>query len=218
MNDLVELIKARNHQLLEEKISINPSLAHAKTAQGLSLLQYAAYYRNQEAIDIIKRYKGELDIFEAATIGDLEVLKGKLATHPGQMNDFSSDGFTLLGLASYFGHVVVIRSLLDMGADADLASRNGMRVTPLNSASAASNFEIAEMLLKKGVDVNARQHGGYTSLHSAAHNGQTKLVGLLLAYGANIQAKTDDGKTPLDLAIEKGHEETAQLLRDRVAK
>lgn len=213
MSELADLIKTGSNALLEERLSINPALAHAKTGQGISLLQFAAYYRNREAIEIIKRYKGDLDIFEAATVGDLDTLRSKVKLHPEHLNDFSSDGFTLLGLAAYFGHSDAIRLLLENGADPNVTANNPMRVAPLHSACAASSYEIAELLIKAGANVNAKQMRGVTPLHSAAHNGQARLARLLIERGADVQAKTDDGKTPLAMAEEKDHQETAELLR-----
>ena len=55
MNEIADLIKTGKNSILAEKLGDNPSLVHAKTEQGLTLLQFAAYYRNREAIDIIKR-------------------------------------------------------------------------------------------------------------------------------------------------------------------
>lgn len=213
MSELADLIKTGSNVLLEERLSINPAMAHAKTEQGISLLQFAAYYRNREAVEIIKRYKGDLDVFEAATVGDVDTLRSKVKLHPERLNGFSSDGFTLLGLAAYFGHPDVVRLLIENGADPNVIANNPMRVAPLHSACAASSYEIAELLIKAGANVNAKQMRGVTPLHSAAHNGQTKLAGLLIERGADVQAETDDGKTPLVMAEEKGHQEIAALLR-----
>jgi ankyrin repeat protein len=213
MNELAELIKTGSNALLEEKLSINPSMAHGKTEQGISLLQFAAYYRNLEAVEIITRYKGELDIFEAATVGDKATLQRKMKTDCDRINAFSTDGFTPLGLATYFGHFDAVKLLLDNGADPHIASSNVMHVTPLHSACATSNYDIAEVLLKSGVNVNAKQQSGVTPLHSAAHNGQARLARLLIEYGADINALTDNGQSPKDMADEKGHTEVAGLLK-----
>ncbi|HTF17517.1 MAG TPA: ankyrin repeat domain-containing protein [Chryseolinea sp.] len=213
MNEIAELIKARNNVLLAEKLESNPALAHAKTEQGISLLQFAAYYRNREAIDIIRQYKVDLDIFEAATVGDEQTLLRKLQEPPDLVNAYSRDGFTLLGLASYFAHPDVVKVLLQYDADTNIASNNQFRVAPLHSACASSNYDIAEMLLRAGADVNAKQMSGVTPLHSAAHNGQTKLAKLLIDHGADVNAMTENGQTPLAMAKEKGFSETVELMK-----
>src|SRR5689334_8042304 len=176
MNEIADLIKTGKNSILAEKLGDNPSLVHAKTEQGLTLLQFAAYYRNREAIDIIKRFKGDFDIFEAAMIGDEATLLKKLQSPPDMVNARSADGFTPLGLAAYFGQLEIVKLLLQHDADPNIASDNQFKVAPLHSACAVSNYEIAELLLRGGADVNAKQMSGVTPLHSAAHNGQAKLA------------------------------------------
>jgi ankyrin repeat protein len=135
-----------------------------------------------------------------------------LDKNPEFLNAFSSDGFTALGLASFFGHLSLVKVLLDKGANPNIASNNQYKVAPIHSACAISNFEIAELLIRHRADVNAKQMQGVTPLHSAAHNGQTKLSELLIDNGAEINAKMDNGHTPLFMANEKNFQETAALI------
>lgn len=175
---------------MEQKLNHNSSLADSKTEQGISLLQFAAYCRNSFAVDILKRNKQELDIFEAACIGDTETINQLLDKNPDLLNSFSPDGFTSLGLASFFGHLSLVKLLLDKGANPNIASNNQLKVAPIHSACAISHFDIADLLIRHGADVNAKQIQGVTPLHSAAHNGQT----------------------PLFMANEKNFQETAELI------
>ncbi len=210
--EIISLIKAGENDLLESGLRDDPKLVNSRTAQGISLLQVAAYCRNSFAVDILKRYKKELDVFEAASIGDSETVIQLLDNNPDWLNWFSPDGFTVLGLASFFGHFSLVALLLDGGADPNIASNNAFKVAPIHSACAISHVGITELLLKYHADVNAKQMQGVTPLHSAAHNGQTKLSKLLLDNGADINAATDNGKTPLLMAKENNFQETADLL------
>lgn len=190
----------------------NPSLADIKTEQGISLLQFAAYCKNTFAIDILKKYKQNFDIFEAASIGDIETVNQILNTTPELLNSYSSDGFTALGLGSFFGHLSLVKQLLDKGANPNIASNNQFKVAPIHSACAISHFDIAKLLTEHGADINTKQMHGVTPLHSAAHNGQEKLAKFLIDNGADINAKMDNGNTPLFLANEKNFQEIAELL------
>jgi len=212
MEEIIELIKTGKNDLLEQKLNDNPSFADIKTEQGISLLQFAAYCRNNSAVDILKKYKSELDIFEATSIGDTETVSQLLGKNSEFLNSFSSDGFTVLGLASFFRHLSLVKLLLDKGANPNIASNNQFKVAPIHSACAISAFDIAELLIKHGADVNAKQMQGVTPLHSAAHNGQTKLSKLLIDNGAAINARMDNGQTPLFMANEKNFQETAELI------
>jgi ankyrin repeat protein len=212
MEEIIELIKTGKNNLLEQKLNDNPLLADIKTEQGISLLQFAVYCRNNFAVDILKKNKKKLDIFEAASIGDTETISQLLDKTPDFLNSFSPDGFTALGLASFFGHVSLVNLLLDKGAKPNIASNNQFKVAPIHSACAISHFDIAKLLIEHGADVTAKQMQGVTPLHSAAHNGQTKLSKLLIDNGAEISAKMDNGQTPLFMANEKNFQETAELI------
>ncbi len=203
MEEIIDLIKTGKNKLLKEKLKNAPSKANTKTEQGISLVQFAAYCRNREAIDIIRSFINDLDIFEAASVGDRDRLLQLISLEPDIINNHASDGFTALGLASFFGHKELVILLLEKGADPNIPASNPFKVTPLHSACAISNYDIAELLIKNGADVNAKQMQGVTPLHSAAHNGKIDLVKLLIENGADKQLKMDDGQTPLSMAEEK---------------
>lgn len=212
MEKIIELIKTGNNDLLKQKLNDNPSLADIKTEQGISLLQLAAYCRNNFAVDILKKHKQNLDIFEAASIGSIETVSQLLDTDPEALKSFSPDGFTALGLASFFGHLSLVKLLLDKGANPNIAANNQFKVAPIHSACAIAHFDIAELLIKHESDVNAKQMQGVTPLHSAAHNGETKLAKLLIDSGAEVNSKMDNGQTPLFMANEENFQETASLI------
>ena len=58
----------------------------------------------------------------------------------------------------------------------------------------------AEVLLKNGADVNAKNKDGDTPLHHAARNSNYNTVEVLLKNGADVNAKNKNGDTPLHWA------------------
>jgi ankyrin repeat protein len=213
MNEILDLIRTNNNEKLKELIREEPYVLGLKTDAGISLLQFAAYSRNGAAIEILKKYKKDIDIFEAASIGDIQIVVALVDGKSELINSFSSDGFTVLGLASFFGHIEIVKLLVAEGANPNLASNNQFKVSPIHSACAVSSYDIASILIENGADVNARQMRGVTPLHSAAHNGQTILAKLLIDNGADVNAENDDGQTPEHMAEEGGFYETAELIK-----
>jgi ankyrin repeat protein len=215
--DLIEAVKAGDEARLRALLTADPALAAARTAGGVSAVLLAVYYGHPRLAEILLAAGREPDLFEAAATGRAERVTALLARDPALANAYSPDGFTPLGLAAYFGHLAPAEALLERGADPNLAARNPMRVQPLHSAVAnrdgAAALALAELLLRHGADVNARQEGDHTPLHEAAFHGEAALARLLLAHGADPAQANAEGQTPLSLAEKHGHAEVLALLR-----
>ncbi|HEX5964917.1 MAG TPA: ankyrin repeat domain-containing protein [Pyrinomonadaceae bacterium] len=190
----------------------DPSLARSKDASGVSVIMKATYYGKKDVVATLVESGVELDVFEAAATGQTARLRELIADDPSVVNAYSIDGFTPLGFAVFFGQSDVVTALLDAGAEVNAASRESMKVTPLASAAASKQTEIARVLIAHGANVNARAAGGHIPLHEASANGNVELVKLLIENGADVNAKTDDGKTPLDFAKEYNRPEVIELL------
>jgi len=75
------------------------------------------------------------------------------------------------------------------------------------------SISIAEMMIVKGANVNAKDINRKTPLHFAASEGNTKVVELLIVNGANVNAMNNGNFTPLSYAIQNRHDDIAALLR-----
>jgi ankyrin repeat protein len=80
--------------------------------------------------------------------------------------------------------------------------------TPLHCAAAWRDRALAELLLRKGADVNARTAAGATPLHG----GEKEIAEFLIARGADVNARDKDGKTPLHVAAGNGRTAVVELL------
>lgn len=149
--------------------------------------------RSDEAAALASRLP-QLDVFEAAAIGDAARLRRLMSADPACVKAWSDDGFTPLHLAAFFAHPECVQALIEAGADVESCSQNGMSVHPINSAAASGSLRCVELLLKGGADPNARQSGGYTALHEAAHNADRAMEAALLAAGADPSLCADDGR------------------------
>jgi ankyrin repeat protein len=210
-DQLFDAIRKGNAREVSKLLEEDRALIDAKKS-GVSALLTAVYHRHPEIARLFIKRGAKLDIFEASAVGDAARLRQLLADDPSRVNAFAADGFTPLGLASFFGHPEAVRLLLERNADPNLASANAQRVAPLHSAVAGGKVEIVRELLARGADVNARQDLGFTALHGAAVEGGEETIRLLLDHGADPDAKNAAGKTPADLAREHGRGRAVEVL------
>ena len=117
--------------------------------------------------------------------------------------------YSPLGMAIDRGHLDLVRCLLAAGANPDCGSTT---TTALGLAAEGGAVEIIQMLLPRGVDVNAPVgQDGWTALLSAIKNGHRSVVQLLVTAGANVNIWSR-GETPVLLAAKGEEREIYQYL------
>jgi hypothetical protein len=217
-----EAVRRGDEVVVDAVIGAHARLLRARNPTGLSPVLVAAYSGHTKLAGRIAAALTQtpdgLDMFDAAAIGNVNVVRTLLSSERASVDDRGPDGFTALHLAAFFGQLEVARLLLGRGADPNAVALNESRVTPLHSAVAAKHRDTASLLLALGASPNSVQRGGWTPLHAAARDGEEPLVDMLLLRGADATRKSDDGKTAIDLAEEGGHGALAKLLRGSSSK
>ena len=212
---LFEAIKQGDAAAVRSLVDQDPALLEASDTQGISAVLLAVYYGRKEILHDLLARNPRLSVFEASAAGQSERVREWVSKDPGLALAYSQDGYTALGLASFFGHLEIVNLLLGRGAEVNVVSRNDMAVRPLHSAAAGRHLAVAQVLLAHGADVHAKSHGGWTALHSAADHGQIEFIRTLLEHGARPDVRNDEGLSPLDLARRGAHSEVADLLARR---
>ncbi|MGB9416386.1 MAG: ankyrin repeat domain-containing protein [Acidobacteriaceae bacterium] len=212
----LDLVKRGDTQEIADWVKDDPQIAESRDAQGVSALLWAVYTGKTVVRDFL-RSGLELDLAEAAAVGDHARLRELLGTDPAsakeRANSRSADGWPLLHLAAAFADCETVRVLLDAGADVGQISQTPMRNQALHALLALSkDADTARLLMERGADVNAVQTAGYRPLHQAAVAGREDLVRMLLDAGADKAARCDRGKTPAEYARERGHDAVAAML------
>ncbi|XP_013411085.1 ankyrin repeat domain-containing protein 17 [Lingula anatina] len=112
-------------------------------------------------------------------------------------------------IAATYGYTEIASLLLNANCEV-----NGYEFPPLHEAVRNNYLSIVKLLIERGADVNAIDHGGYTPLHHAACNkNRSEVIKMLKDSGANINAY--DGQlrsTPLALAIRCGRHDNIKAL------
>lgn len=198
---------------VETVLARDPSFASAPIEGAPSPILLAIYYGKANVADAIRQVKPELSLFEAAALGDLHAAEAVLSQKPDAFTEFSSDGFTALGYAAYFGNREMVRLLLSKGADPSVPSNNREAYPPLHSSLAGGHKEIARMLIDAGADVDASAANGYRPLHYCASSGDIESARFLIDAGAERDVYTDEGVSPFQMASDNGFSDLAELLR-----
>ncbi len=214
VEDLIDAINDDDATRVAELVTGDPSLASARDRNGVSAIMLSRYRFNRETTDALLATDPDLDVFEATTLGYIDRLRERLAEDHWRATAYSTDGFTALHFAAFFGKVEAARTLLDAGAVVNAYSVNELQVQPLHSAASGRHHEVCRVLIAAGADVNATQRHEFTPLHAAAKHGDTELVELFLSAGADPTARTEAGDTPADTAEAAGHVDVARRLRE----
>jgi ankyrin len=167
----------------------------------------------------------ETPLHFACSRGKLDVAQ-LLLDHGAQVNVKNHKGETPLHLASRGDHdsldegVCVVELLLERGTDVNI--RDKSEWTPLHSASNNGKYDIAQVLLSHGANVNAENYLGETPLHlvgQCKYGSQdgVRVAQLLLDGGVDVNARDKCNCTPLHAASYYGQLEIAQVLLDHGA-
>jgi pectate lyase len=114
------------------------------------------------------------------------------------------------------GDVEAVRSMIVHGVDVN-GREDSFFKTALHRAAMNGHKNVAEVLLAKGANVDARDSYVSSPLHYAAQNGHTDTVGLLISKGADVNAKNGAGEPPLQGAARFDRKDTIQLLLEKGA-
>lgn len=212
-DELFEAIEAGDVGRVDAILDDDPPLASSRDAGGVSALMRALYRFDKPLIDAVRKRVETLDVFEAATFGDLDRLTELLSDEPALVNAYSGDGFTALHFAAFFGRPDAAALLIERGAEVDVFGRGWMTGTAMHSAVSRLHADVVRILLDAGANPNVRQSAGWTPLHAAAMNGDLASVDLLLASGADPSATNEEGRSVADLANESGDDATAARIR-----
>ena len=164
--------------------------AASKDEQGVSLIQWSAYYGDVSAV--------------------------KYLVSKGESLDSLGENFDLNG-ACFHGHWRLVQFLLEEGADANEPLRETGE-TPLHNSLCKANRPaydlVVEVLLNYGANPNLKtlenaETGGFmrdvrtkaeTPLHRAAAFGTGRVIDLLIGAGADKEARDMNGDSPLTWA------------------
>ena len=146
-------------------------------------------------------------IFLASVEGHALIIKEFLNCH-GELALYEDS----LPMVAFWGHLEIVKMLLEHGADVNIRNMDNKGDTPLHYAALNGHLEVVKELLKYGADINAQSDDGQTAIHKLLHGTyikpypeqeMLKVMKILLdkTYHINLRIKCNEGRTPLETAI-----------------
>ena len=170
-------MRSLSQEQLRELIATIPTLMAPIDNNGNTLLMIAA---NQDYQGLVRKL-----LNFNLTIADINLKNKK--------------GMTALDLATSNQNLIIVKSLLEAGADPNLV--NGRGRTPLISTVMDRDCKsaIVKALLEGGADPNIKNDEGNTVLHFASYARCFDIVKILLEHGANMNLRNEDGITAAEV-------------------
>jgi ankyrin repeat protein len=137
------------------------------------------------------------------------------------LNTPNSKGNTALAVAVNKKNAVLVKYLLDRGADLSVKSEQLKGMTPLEDASTRADslsYIILNMLIEAQKQKDPQLLNIGLSLHLAANYGHVKNVEALVENGADMNAKNTEGFTPLHEAAKEGRKPVVEYLLSKKAR
>ncbi|MBA3954880.1 ankyrin repeat domain-containing protein [Candidatus Dependentiae bacterium] len=211
-NDRCEIME----MLIEAGADVN-----AEDQKSITPLMLAAEDGHKNAVQILVQHKADIEaqakkhdnsnaLQLAAGNGHKEVVE-LLLQSGARINEQGPRNNTAVQLAAQMKHKDVVILLLQSGADVKTYTV-GVDSTLLHWAAEHGWSDIADLLLKKGVDSDIKNSNKVTPLHMAAYNGHSRVVELLLNNKADSNAQAIDGNRPIECAVNQGHRLIVEIL------
>ncbi|XP_063969897.1 serine/threonine-protein phosphatase 6 regulatory ankyrin repeat subunit B-like [Lytechinus pictus] len=158
-------------------------------------------------LDIVRFFMNRISLHLAASHDDLDNVR--YLVHQGfDINGCDEKGWTPLEYAIKNSNCEVIDYLLANGAKANQCKEESL----LYMASRLGHLDAVNVLISRGISVNAESHRGQIPLHAAAATGRIQVVETLIENGSDLNKTDIDGWTPLHAAVQNGHLEVVRYL------
>ena len=203
LGDDTPLARARDREQAQIVAILEDAVARPRPAAPARNAQTTSEWRELEN-----------EMFKICGRGDITGAVAMLDAHPG---------IAQAGLyeAIHHDHPALVELLIERGADPTVPWRWACWYTPLMHALRYTEprYEIAQLLLDRGVKPDDTNGLGMATLHILANEGAVEAAAWLLDRGADIHLRDRDYEsTPLAWAVRAGRAEMVRFLLSRGAR
>ncbi len=151
-------------------------------------LDLAANINDDKIKELIYKARGltdnEYELYNAVKSGDVKKVN-ELLTEKTKAMICPYYNQTLLHVAAHFGHLDIVKILIQMNCDID--AKDSSNRTPLTETIRDKHSNVAEYLIDRGADVNIITKDKYTALYWAIFNDMADTVKLIIKSGIDKQ-------------------------------
>lgn len=184
---------------------------------GNNAFKYAVTGGNKQLISLLmdesaeeKTNYGNNALHIAVLSGSLESVKAVIAENPEMMNERNDKGQTPIFIAAENNKYVIVKQLLEAGADINLYDNNSRTI--LHLSVLYNNLASIKLLVEHNVEIDATDSNGNTPLMLAVKNRKAESAYYLLECGADTNILNDEGKSVYDYAVKNKMAELIELL------
>src|SRR3989442_5205167 len=159
--EFIEAVKSGAVTKVRDLVRANPALLNSRTKRGLSPVLVAIYSGQKVAAANLIALGAEVDVHGASAAGRMDRVRELVERDPSLVNALSVEGFPPMGLAAYLGHEEVVEYLLAKGADVNFVSPS-TGFTALTGAVSQRHGRVADLLVRRGAEVNHQDEGTLT--------------------------------------------------------
>ncbi|KAM6402544.1 E3 ubiquitin-protein ligase MIB2 isoform 3-T5 [Rhynochetos jubatus] len=146
-----------------------------------------------------------------AALNNAAKVRELLQKYPDKV-DIKDQGRTALQIASYQGHLDVVKILLQAHATVNLRDEEGD--TALHYAAFGNQAEVARVLIGKGASPDLLNNAKCTALYVAVSQGFTEVVQTLCELNCDVNLPDSQGDTPLHYAITADYQVIIEILTE----
>jgi quinoprotein dehydrogenase-associated probable ABC transporter substrate-binding protein len=222
-------IERMKYLLAKKGVDVN-----AKGDDGEAPLHLAATNGDTEMITLLLDRKADINapdgdgyppIALAAARNKVNVIK-LLAARGANLEAAIPGGYTPLFVAIGEGKFAAAKVLIDAGAQCKVvegpqhftllmavATERPPERRIVQVTQGVGPVDIAQELVKRGIDANAVSTQGVTALMIAAARDNSAMIGVLMRAGARADITSAEGQTALDIALQNGNDGAARTLQ-----
>ncbi|HBL98726.1 TPA: hypothetical protein DDZ86_03730 [Candidatus Dependentiae bacterium] len=208
------------YEFIAKRLLESGALVDKSTNDGYTPLLWAVKAGNKEIVELLLKYKANVNIVEKIKGGTplylacqngYEFIVKRLLESGALVNKGANDGSTPLYIACQNGYEFIVKHLLDSGALVDNGTNAGC--TPLYIACQNEYEFIVKRLLDSKAQVDKSTNDGWTPLYIACRKGNLNIVKFLIEHKADVNKKHDDTSSPLYGVCRKESEDRVQIVK-----